>query len=193
MSEALLQSALNGAHSDGFVRVEELGVQGMITLRGDFASAGFAAAVEKVTGLALPAQRKISIGENATVAWMSPDELLVLVDYASVDATVAALTEGLAGEHALVANVSDARAFFRLTGDDGAVRDVMAKVAPVDFSPEAFGPGDIRRTRLAQVAGAFWSPEPGVMQVICFRSVAQYAFDLLRISSEAGGEVGHLG
>ncbi|MCG7492548.1 sarcosine oxidase subunit gamma [Thalassobius sp. Cn5-15] len=193
MSEALLQTALNGASSNGFVRVEELGVQGMITLRGDFNSAGFAAGVEKVTGLALPALRKVVAGDQATVAWMSPDELLVLVDYATVDATVAALNEALAEEHALVANVSDARAFFRLSGDDGAVRDVMAKVAPVDLSPAAFGQGDIRRSRLAQVAGAFWSPEPGVMQVICFRSVAQYAFDLLRISSESGGEVGHLG
>lgn len=193
MSEALLKTALSGASSDGFVRVEELGPQGMITLRGDFDSAGFAAAVKKAVGLALPKQRKISSGKGGSVAWMSPDELLILVDYDQVGATVATLNAALEGEHALVADVSDARAFFRLSGADGAVRDVMAKLAPVDFSPAAFGKGDIRRSRLAQVAGAFWTPEEGVMQVICFRSVAQYTFDLLSVSAETGGEVGHFG
>ena len=193
MSEALLKTALSGASSDGFVRVEELGPQGMITLRGDFDSAGFAAAVKKVVGLALPKQRKISTGKGGSVAWMSPDELLILVDYDLVGATVATLNAALEDEHVLVADVSDARAFFRLSGADGAVRDVMAKLAPVDFSPAAFGKGDIRRSRLAQVAGAFWTPEEGVMQVICFRSVAQYTFDLLSVSAETGGEVGHFG
>ncbi|MEC8294145.1 MAG: sarcosine oxidase subunit gamma family protein [Pseudomonadota bacterium] len=189
MSEALLKTALSGASSDGFVRVEELGPQGMITLRGDFYSAGFAAAVKKALGLALPKQRKISSGKGGSVAWMSPDELLILVEYDQTGATVAKLNAALEGEHALVADVSDARAFFRLSGADGAVRDVMAKLAPVDFSPAAFGKGDIRRSRLAQVAGAFWTPEEGVMQVICFRSVAQYTFDLLSVSAETGGEV----
>ena len=193
MSEALLKTALSGASSDGFVRVEELGPQGMITLRGDFDSAGFAAAVKKAVGLALPKQRKISSGKGGSVAWMSPDELLILVDYDQVGTTVAKLNAALEGEHALVADVSDARAFFRLSGADGAVRDVMAKLAPVDFRASAFGKGDIRRSRLAQVAGAFWTPEEGVMQVICFRSVAQYTFDLLSVAAAKGGEVGHLG
>lgn len=191
MSEAV--SALNGASSQGFVRVDEDGLQGMITLRGDFQSKGFAAGVKKVTGLTLPKQRKISSGSKAALAWMSPDELLVLVDYDQASATEAALRAALVGEHALVQDVSDARALFRLSGADGDVRDVMAKLAPVDFSPSAFGPGDIRRSRLAQVAGAFWTPEEGVMQVICFRSVAQYVFDLLSVSAKEGGEVGHFG
>jgi sarcosine oxidase subunit gamma len=43
----------------------------------------------------------------------------------------------------------------------------------------AFPAGEIRRTRLAQIAAAFWMPQEGTVELVCFRSVAQYAFDLL--------------
>ncbi|HAR53986.1 MAG TPA: sarcosine oxidase subunit gamma, partial [Roseovarius nubinhibens] len=43
MSDA--KSALPGARYEGFVKLREMGLQGMITLRGDLASAKLAAAV----------------------------------------------------------------------------------------------------------------------------------------------------
>ncbi|MDX1780091.1 MAG: sarcosine oxidase subunit gamma family protein [Thalassovita sp.] len=183
-------SALNGAAFQGVVAVEDAGLQGMITLRGDLASGAVSKAVKAATGQGVPAQRKINSGDDRAVAWMSPDELLILVPYGEVAATVARLTEALDGEHALVQDVSDARAVFRLTGAPGALREVLAKLAPVDLSPEAFRPGDVRRTRLAQVAGAFWFDDSTTARVICFRSVADYAFKLLCLSAEEGGEVG---
>lgn len=186
MSKAV--SALNGATFEGFVKVEETGLRGMITLRGDLASAEIAAAIKAVVGAEIPAQRKVTTGAEGAVAWMSPDELLVVVSYEAVNATVAKLIEALAEVHALVVNVSDARAVYRLTGE--ASRDVLAKLAPVDFAKDAFGAGDIRRSRLAQVPAAVWGNADGSFEVICFRSVAQYVFDLLKVSSEQGGEVG---
>ncbi|MGX9350106.1 sarcosine oxidase subunit gamma [Shimia sp. W99] len=188
MSEAV--SALNGASFDGFARVEETGLRGMITVRGDLASKEMAAAVQNVIGAAMPETRKVAFGKSGAVAWMSPDELLVMVAHGSANDIVAALKAELAGQHALVVNVSDARAVFRVSGQ--GAREVLAKLAPVDLSPDAFGAGDIRRTRLAQVAGAFWANDDGSLEVICFRSVAQYVFDILRLSATPGGEVGHL-
>jgi sarcosine oxidase subunit gamma len=60
----------------------------------------------------------------------------------------------------------------------------------VDMAPGAFGPGQFRRTRLAQIPAAIWMQDEGVMQIVCFRSVAQYAFDLLKNAATPGSEVG---
>lgn len=186
MSKAV--SALDGVTFEGFAKVEETGLRGMITVRGDLASKEMAAAVNAATGAAVPAQRKVTSGDKGAVAWMSPDELLVVVDYATVNEAVAILTDALKTSHALVANVSDARAVFQLTGDGS--RDVLAKLAPVDFAKDAFGAGDIRRSRIAQVPAAVWGNEDGSFEVICFRSVAQYVLDVLKVSAQPGGDVG---
>ncbi len=61
----------------------------------------------------------------------------------------------------------------------GLTFDMASRLAPVDFAPTGFAPGHIRRTRLAQVAAAVWMPNPGTVDIITFRSVAQYAFDAL--------------
>lgn len=189
MSEAV--SALSGAKFAGFAQVTETGLRGMITVRGDLAGKEVAAAVKAATGAAVPAQRKVAVGETGKVAWMSPDELLVVVDYATVLATVATLNDALKGSHALVANVSDARAVFEISGSGS--RDVLAKLAPVNLSRDAFASDEIRRTRIAQVPAAFWQTGEDSFEVICFRSVAQYVFDVLRLSASEGGEVHHLG
>ncbi|MGC1503573.1 MAG: sarcosine oxidase subunit gamma, partial [Sulfitobacter sp.] len=47
-----------------------------------------------------------------------------------------------------------------------------------------------RRTRLAQVPAAFWMPDAETVQIICFRSVAQYVFDVLNVAAQCGSEVG---
>ncbi len=188
MSKAV--SALDGATFEGFAKAEETGLRGMITVRGDLASKEMVVAVKEATGAAVPAQRKVVSGDKGAVAWMSPDELLVVVDYEAVNESVATLTDGLKTSHALVANVSDARAVFRVSGDGS--RDVLSKLAPVDFAKEAFGVGDIRRSRIAQVPAAVWGNADGSFEVICFRSVAQYVFDVLKVSAQPGGEVGFL-
>ena len=181
-------SALGGMHFQGTADIKELGLQGMITVRGDLAKAKMKSAVKAATGLAVPKVSEIATGEDASVAWMSPDELLVLVDYEKVDGSVATLQSALAKEHALVVNVSDARALFAVSGKHA--REVMAKLAPVDLAPGAFTPGMFRRTRLAQVPAAFWMTDEDSFQIICFRSVAQYVFDLLCVAAQDGSEVG---
>ena len=189
MSNAAV-SALNGATHQGFARVEEAGLHGMITLRGDLASAKVKKAVKEATGQDVPALRSINTGDNGAVAWMSPDELLVMVAYDRVEDALAKIETTLAGEHFLAVNVSDARAMFRVSGSGAGVREAIAKLCPVDMTPGAFEPGMFRRTRMAQIPAAIWMPDAESVQIICFRSVAEYTFNLLRDAVAEGGEVG---
>lgn len=186
MSNAV--SALPGAIADGDVRVAEMGLVGMVTLKADLSAAATKKAVKSATGLDLPDARKMSGGDlSKSVAWMAPDELLILCPHGEADALVATLTKQMGKAHHLAVNVSDARAAFALSGTSGAVRDTLAKLTPADMA--ALATGEMRRTRLAQVAGAIWLPEEGRAHVICFRSVAGYMFDLLSTAAHPGAAV----
>ena len=193
MSEPV--SALNGSSFQGLVTLRDSGPVGMITLRGDLSAAPMAHALDKALGLTMPQQRRIVANTDGSrhAAWMSPDELLLILPYVQVQNALAAIEAALAGVHHLAEDVSDARALITVTGSDARVREVLAKLAPVDLHPDQFQPGDIRRTRLAQVAGAFWMAEAGQAHVICFRSVAQYVFDLLRSAADPAAAVEYFG
>ena len=183
-----LQTALKGASFEGAVTVADAGLCGMITIRGDMDQIG--AVASKATGAAAPETRAIAHAGDKSIAWMSPDELLVLCAYDAADALVEELEAALAGSHALVCNVSDARACLQVTGDSAAIRETLAKLAPVDMDPDQFKPGEMRRTRFAQVAAAFWLVSETEARVVCFRSVGDYVFNLLKTSAAPGAEVG---
>ena len=187
MSNAI--SALMGATSEGFARVSDAGLRGMITLRGDLSDTRMQAAVTKLTGTDFPAARSITQKGEKAIAWMSPDELLVMLPYAQAQKAVDTLSKALKSQHCLVVNVSDARVLFRVEGK--AAREVLAKLSPADVSPAALGPGEIRRTRVAQVAGAFWMSGPDAFELVTFRSTATYAFNLLKNAATQGAEVGY--
>ena len=124
------------------------------------------------------------------VAWMSPDELMLFPGAGDTAELVAEIGAALAGTHHLAVDVSDARAVFRLEGP--GAREVLAKGAPVDLDPGSFGPGDFRRSRLGQVAAAFWMPEAGTIDLMCFRSVAGFVAGWLTTAGRAGTLPGHL-
>lgn len=185
MSEPV--SALNGAHFEGpLVSIKELGPTGMVTIRGDFASATFAAAVEKICAAPIPGQRRF----GKCLGWMSPDELIWVGGYAGAADLARRLSAELAGEHHLAVNVSDARAVFSVAGK--GARELLAKGAPVDMSRQAFGPGDLRRTHIGQVAAAFWmaGEEREGFTLVCFRSYGDYLFNWLSASAKDGATPG---
>jgi sarcosine oxidase subunit gamma len=176
-------SALNGTSFVGFATIREIGPLGMITLRAKGVKA-LEKAVKAVTGTKLPAQRRIEVKGDRACGWMSPDEYLLIVPYAEVAASLAALAKALAGEHHLAVDVSDARAVFRVEGDKAA--DVLRKLSPVDF--EKLEPGELRRSRAAQVAAAMWAQDGG-FTLVCFRSVGAYVMGLLTHSAQPGSEL----
>lgn len=177
-------SALNGAAFDGFAKIREIGPLGMITLRAKPDVKGLDKAIKAAVGTKLPAVRKIEVAGDKACGWMSPDEYLLVLPYAQVGEAMAALAKALAGEHHLAANVSDARAVFRV---EGAKADqVLRKLSPVDF--DALEAGELRRTRTAQVPAAFWKDGDGYT-LVCFRSVAAYVMGLLSHSAMTGSEL----
>ncbi len=179
-------SALPGATTQGYCLVEEAGLVGMITLRADLSLAKVAKAVSSVTGARMPAPLKITSGAKGRAAWMSPDELLLFVAYQDVKKAVERLEKSLKTSHALVVDVSDARVVFRLSGP--AAFEGIAKLSPADL--RGFAPGDFRRSRLAQAPAAFHMPDRESFEIIAFRSVAGYVFDLLANAVRTGAEVG---
>lgn len=181
-------TALGGARFDGLVTVSECPPQGMITLRGDLSNAYVTTAAKTVGGGTLPADRGVESNGDRALLWMSPDELLVLCPYIEVAQSLGTLEDLLRGQHALAVDVSDARACFELRGN--SVREVLAKLTPADMSPEALASGELRRSRLAQVPAAFWMTSETRAHVICFRSVADYVFNLLTTSAQRGSAVG---
>lgn len=192
MSETAI-SALDGLASEGLSSdISDVGLQGMITIRGDLADPSFADRLASALGGSLPDVRRFTDGEAGRVIWMAPDELLLLTDYEHVGAKVSQLSEALSGAHALVLDMSDARAMFRITGDTAA--EIIAKGAPVDLAPASFKTGDVRRTRLGQLAVGVWKTDdaPDSFDLICFRSVASHVFDWLCHAARPGAEVGHL-
>lgn len=176
-------SALNGASFQGFATIQEIGPLGMISLRAKGLKA-MDKAVKAVTGTKLPAQRRIEVNGDRACAWMSPDEYLIVLPYAQVAEALAKLAKSLAEEHYLAVDVSDARAVFRIEGERAA--DVLSKLSPVDF--RTLQPGEVRRSRAAQVAAAFWKQDQG-FTLVCFRSVAGYVMGLLTHSAQPGSEL----
>ncbi|WP_439150141.1 sarcosine oxidase subunit gamma [Sulfitobacter sp.] len=188
MSEPI--SALNGAvYKEGIAEIIALDPIGMISIRGDLTAGYLKKPLKKIAGVDMPEQRGINATASTGIAWMSPDELLLMCPYTDVTANLETLHKSIASNHALAVNVSDARAVFRLKGKH--IREVLAKLAPVDTAPGVFVPGMIRRTRLAQVPAAFWMVDAETAELVCFRSVAQYVFDLLKVAAQPGSEVGH--
>ncbi len=188
MSDAV--TALNGAEFVGTCTVRDAGLAGMITIRANLNDDAVRTALDGA-GVQTPEARRISETDSLTVLWMSPDELLVLCPYIEAGKTVNDITKALAGHHSLVVDVSDARALMLLSGETAVLRETLAKLSPADLRSATLGLGEVRRSRLAQVPAAFWLSAEDEAHVICFRSVADYVFGLLKQSAEEGSEVGY--
>ncbi|MFC3180008.1 sarcosine oxidase subunit gamma [Cypionkella sinensis] len=179
MSNAV--SALGHASFDGFAKVREIGPLGMISLRAKPDVPGLADAIMAAVGTSVPAMRQIETAGERAAGWMSPDEYLLILPYGETDAALAKIASVLKGQHHLAVTLSDARAVFRI---EGAKADqVLSKLSPVDFA--TLGPKELRRTRAAQVAAAFWRDGDG-FSLVCFRSVAAYVMGLLSHSAMPG-------
>ena len=177
-------SALGVASFDGFAKVREIGPLGMISLRAQPDVPGLAEAIRAVTGTNVPERRRIVETGECAAGWMIPDEYLLIVPYGDTGAVMTKLAAALKDQHHLAVVVSDARAVFRIEGEKAD--QVIRKLCPVDM--DMLEPGEMRRTRAAQVAVAFWRQGDG-FTLVCFRSVAAYVMGILSHSAMKGSEL----
>ena len=168
----------------GQVNIEDMGPSGMITVRADLTDPAVAKALS-LAQIEVPTQG----GVKGNALWMSPDELMIFTAHGAAEAQTNALISAFGDTHSLVVNVSDARTAFRLTGEDARIREVLAKLSPADLRATSLPVGRVRRTRLAQVPAAFWYLVAGEANLICFRSVSDYVFNLLSNAAAEGSEV----
>ena len=167
--------------------ITEIRGLGMILIRADLSRAGDA--IAEAAGLAIPGQTWFTTDGTRWLGWMSPDELLLILPGGEVAEALAALKDALAGEHALVADVSDMRCVFDVTGRKPA--QALAKLCPVDF--DAVPEDGVRRTRAAQVACAVWrqggAGEKAGWRVIAFRAVGDYLRGVLTAAAAPGTDL----
>ncbi|MEV6114638.1 sarcosine oxidase subunit gamma family protein [Streptomyces sp. NPDC052109] len=125
----------------------------MVNLRVDPVSEA-ADRIEKALGTPLPREcgRTTASGPH-TVAWLGPDEWLVLSQAEAV-AVAAELREALEGRPGSVVDVSANRTTLELSGP--AARQVMEKGCPLDLHPRAFGPGHAVSTTVGPVPVLLW-------------------------------------
>ncbi len=165
---------LGNAIAKDSATIREIGPLGMISLRAATGTPGLVEAILAVSSTPVPGQRSILRQGDRWAAWMSPDEVLLVLPRADVPGALATIAATFSTRHHLAVDVSDARSVFRI---EGAGADaVIARLCPVDLQrlPE----GEIRRTRAGQVACALWRADGGIT-LVAFRSVARYVFDIL--------------
>ena len=167
---------------EGYVSLNQVTDQGMISVRASLASKKVQETLVNVAGVPMPGQMGANVSGRKGLLWMSPDEAMVLVPKDQASVVAAEIGQTLSNVHALVVDVSDARAVFELNGQGAA--EVISKLAPADIV--AMAPHQLARTRLAQVPAATWKVDAGKMGVICFRSVQDYVFDILAMSIKNG-------
>lgn len=158
--------------AEALATISQVDGLGMIQIRADLARAGDA--IAGAAGLAIPAQGSSVSDGTRRLGWMSPDELLLIVPRAELAGALAALTDALSTEHALIADVSDMRVAFRIHG--ARAGQVLAKLSPADIA--AMPPDGLRRTRAAQAACGIWREADGFV-LFGFRSVGDYLRGIL--------------
>ena len=158
----------------------------MVMFRGSLQDAELQASLRDSVGIEVPSRLSIWRGDGIDVAWMAPDELLLMPgdDDSSL---VERVRNSLPDTHHLAVDVTGMRAEFELAGP---VRDILAKGTPADVSRRKFAVGSFRRSRVAQVQAAFWLLDESTLRVICRRSEAEYVSRWLETASAEGRELG---
>ena len=178
---------MSDSQPEGYVGLHQLRGLSMLTLRANLSATKIKSGIKKATGLDFPKRGMHTSNGAKSLGWMSPDELLIIVDADECVQTIENLNKALVGQHILLEDMSDARAMFRLSGKN--IREVLAKLVPFDTSHSGFAVGSLVRTRFAQVAGAAFMTSNDTVELMCFRSVQDYVFGLLQNASQPGSEV----
>ena len=168
--------------AEALARISQIDGLGMIQIRADLDRAGDA--IAGAAGLAIPARGATTSDGSRRLGWMSPDELLLVLPRAELAPALAALTDALAGEHALLADVSDMRAAFRIEG--ARALQVLEKLCPTELT--SLPVEGLRRTRAAQAACAIWR-EPQGYVLIGFRSITDYLRGILTGAAMPGSHL----
>jgi heterotetrameric sarcosine oxidase gamma subunit len=174
------RSILSG---DGAAIVEKP-FEGKLILRGDLARIG--AGTAQVLAVGLPDKvHGTSTGARATAQWLGPDEWLLITAAGAESALAADLGKALASQHHQLADVTDYYTTLELSG--AHAREMLMKVATVDFHPRAFKPGMGVTCNVGRANPVLRQTREDAFDILIRISMADYLWCLL---AEAGHEWG---
>ena len=169
--------AISAVRVPGIVALRDSGFFGQIDLRGDATDSGFVAETRQVLGLDLPtAANTASTNGDRAALWLSPDQWLILVPFATRAQTIDEMKRALAGKHVSVTDVSANRTILELSGSKA--REVLAKGCGLDLHPRAFKTGQCAQTVVARSQAVIWQvDETPTYRVLVRPSFAAYLTD----------------
>tara|TARA_A100001011_G_scaffold304492_1_gene318810 strand:+ start:30 stop:605 length:576 start_codon:yes stop_codon:yes gene_type:complete len=151
---------------------------GMLTIRTKLISKKFQNIIKKVLKLNVPKNLEISSNKGLYLAWMSPDELLVISkNKKEIMEIKSRILNSLDALESLVLDVSSSRTVFSIKSSFW--RELLAKGTPINLYPSEFSTSSFRRTRLGQVSVAFWIVKDDHIYVLCGRSFSEFFFKWL--------------
>ncbi|MCY3957460.1 MAG: sarcosine oxidase subunit gamma [Chloroflexi bacterium] len=120
-----------------------------LNLRLDPHDAEALTAVRQIVGVQLPrTPNTTTVTDDLTVAWLGPDEWLLLDESHQSDALLVDLQAALTGHFASVVDTSAGQTVIRLSGP--STLDVLARGCALDLHPSVFPPGACAQTLLAR-------------------------------------------
>jgi sarcosine oxidase subunit gamma len=133
--------------------------------------------------LALPAAPRYVEGERLAAVWAGPQQWIVMAEPGeNLLATLNARLQGLAS----LTEQGDGRCVLRVHGP--CVREMLAKLLPIDLHPRAFSAGDAALTVAAHIHVHFWQADARpTYDLAVFRS---YAASFLAALTAASAEYG---
>ena len=165
-------------YSNSLFNISALDQFGMLTVRAEINNRKFQKIIKDSFKLTVPSRLKISSNKNFFLAWMSPNEIMVIAkNQHEIKSIKSSIENDLAGLETLVLDVSSSRTIFSVNGYFW--RELLAKGSPINLFPSEFNSGSFRRTRLGQVSTAFWMIKEDEIYVLCGQSYKNFFFKWL--------------
>ena len=165
-------------YSNSLFNISALDHFGMLTIRAEINNRKFQKIIKDFFKLKVPSRLKISTNKNFYLAWMSPNEIMVITKNQDEIKTIKSSIENdLDQMEALVLDVSSSRTIFSIKGSFW--RELLAKGSPINLFPSKFNSDSFRRTRLGQVSTAFWMIKEDEIYILCGQSYKYFFFKWL--------------
>ncbi|SFS89548.1 sarcosine oxidase subunit gamma [Saccharopolyspora flava] len=171
--------ALADASVPATLTLSEVAFTTQVTLRVDPKSPA-AERIGTALGVMLPNQAgQVARTERLLVAWLGPDEWLLVAPEGETEQLESTLTDALGDEHGAVVDVSAHRTILQVSGPKAP--ELLAKGCALDLHRRAFGPDSCAQTLLARTGVLLVGrdAEPPSYWVFVRASFARYLADWL--------------
>ena len=176
--------SINQSAIPSSVKLIELPVLGLLTLRAGASSDDLQQALQKRLSFSLPTRLSSNSEGDCCIRWMSPDEWLLscpLDEAFAIERDLRALTDG----HLAIVNVSGGYSVLELEGADAV--NVLKKSTAYDVAAQNFSNSKVINTTFAKTQVTLSAIEAGRYELIVRRSYADYLWLWLQ---RAGKEYG---